>query len=155
MFIVPALVPVTLIENVHPAPAASVAPDNVTPLPPAGAVMVPPPHEPERPLGVEMVRPAGIGSVKPTFDSDALEFGFVTVNVSDVEPPTGIEAAPNDFEIEGGTVEPDARTVSDALAVEPVPPLPELTAPDVLLAVPAVLLVTSNDIVHVDPGDEI
>jgi hypothetical protein len=152
LFIEPALVPVTLIENVQLVLAASVAPDSDTPLPPAAAVMVPPPHDPASPFGVATVSPLGRGSVKPTFDSDVPEFGFVTVNVSDVDPPVGIVAAPNDFEIDGGAVDPDARIISDPLAVEPVPPLPELTAPDVLFAVPGVLLVTSNDIVHVEPG---
>jgi len=49
----PALVPFTLTEKVHEAPAASVAPESATELLPAGAVMAPPPHEPVRPFGVE------------------------------------------------------------------------------------------------------
>jgi hypothetical protein len=43
-------------------------------------------------------------------------------------------------------------TVTDALAVEPVPPFVELTLPVVLFAVPGVLLVMLSTAVHVTPG---
>src|SRR5215467_1784966 len=59
LFFRPAVVPVTLTWNVHTLFAASVAPDRLTPPLPAVAVMVPPPHDPLRPLGVATTRPAG------------------------------------------------------------------------------------------------
>jgi hypothetical protein len=54
---VPAVGPVTLIENVQEAFAASVAPDKLALLPPAVAAIVPPPHDPVSPLGVATTRP--------------------------------------------------------------------------------------------------
>src|SRR5258706_393807 len=67
----PPLVPVTLTAKVQDVLAASAAPDRLTPLLPAVAVMVPPPHDPVRPLGVETTRPAGNVSVNATPDSAA------------------------------------------------------------------------------------
>jgi len=43
-------------------------------------------------------------------------------------------------------------TVIDAVAVDPVPPFAEVTAPVVLFAVPGVLLVTFTVAVQVTPG---
>src|SRR5262245_34120222 len=45
--LLPSLVPVTLIENTQEALAAMVAPERLALLPPAVAVMVPPPQDPE------------------------------------------------------------------------------------------------------------
>jgi len=153
LLFVPVLVPVTFTENVQLAPVPSVAPERETVPEPAAAVMVPPPHDPDKPFGVATAKPEGRVSVKPTPDSDALRFGLFSVKLSQVEPPTGMVCAPNDFEIEGGAVVPAVRIVSDALAVVPLPPLSELTLPVVLVAVPTVLLVTSKDVVQVDPGN--
>ena len=50
------------------------------------------------------------------------------LNVSDVVPFSGIVAAPNALAIEGGEA-----TVRLALAVLPVPPLVEVTAPVVFV----------------------
>src|SRR5262245_20205405 len=55
----PTVVLVTLIENVQDPAAARVAPERLTLPLPAVAVMVPPPHEPVRPLGVATTSPAG------------------------------------------------------------------------------------------------
>src|SRR6516165_10718293 len=55
----PATVPVTLIENVQDAPAASVAPVRLVLLLPAVALMAPPPHAPVRPLGAATTSPSG------------------------------------------------------------------------------------------------
>src|SRR5437660_378242 len=70
LLFVPAVVPVTLTENVHdePAPgdAVSVPPDKLIEPLPATAVIVPAPQEPARPFGVETTRPAGRVSVKAT-----------------------------------------------------------------------------------------
>jgi hypothetical protein len=68
LFFVPTVVPVTFIENVHDDPADKVAPDKLTAPAAATAVIDPPPHEPVRPLGVEITRPAGSVSVKPIPD---------------------------------------------------------------------------------------
>lgn len=63
--------------------------------------------------------------------------GFVIVNVS-VEVPVGaMELGKKDLLIEGG-----ATTVTDALAVFPVPPFVEVTVPVVLFFTPAVAPVT-------------
>src|SRR5262249_60380773 len=60
----PGVVLVTLIENVQDVAAARVAPERLTLPPPAVAVMVPPPHEPVRPLGLATTTPEGSGGQK-------------------------------------------------------------------------------------------
>ena len=64
LFCAPAVVPVTLTENVQDAPAARDAPDKLTEDAPAVAVMVPESHVPVITLGVETTNPAGRVSVK-------------------------------------------------------------------------------------------
>ena len=61
----PAAVPVTFTEKVHELLWARVAPVRLMTLVPWVAVMVPPPHVPVCPLGVEITRPDGIVSLKP------------------------------------------------------------------------------------------
>jgi hypothetical protein len=102
LFLIPAVVPVTSTAKVHDAPAASVAPDRLIVPEPAVAVIVPPPHDPLSPFGVATTNPDGRLSLNPTPDNEFVEFGFVIMKLSDVVPPTGIDAAPNDFEIDGG-----------------------------------------------------
>jgi len=63
---VPAAVPVTLTENVQEAVAANVAPERLIAFVFCVAVIVPPPHEPVKPFGVEMISPVGNVSLKPT-----------------------------------------------------------------------------------------
>jgi hypothetical protein len=128
LFWVPACVPVTLMLNWHWELAAMVAPVRLMLPVPVVAVMVPPPQEPVKPLGVVTVKPAGSVSVNPTPVSELPAFGLVIVNVKLVDPPVGMVAAPNAFAIDGGP-----STVKVALAVFPVPPFVELTAPVVLL----------------------
>src|SRR5215471_20042802 len=82
----PVVVAVTLTENVQPVWAARVAPERLTLPLPAVAVMLPPPHDPVRPLGVATTSPAGNGSVNATPVS-ARPLGLVTVKVSEVVPP--------------------------------------------------------------------
>jgi hypothetical protein len=69
----------------------SVAPIRVTEPDPAAAVIVPPPHAPVSPFGVETTRPAGKRSVNPT-PVKAVEFtaGLEMVNDSAVDPFSGI-----------------------------------------------------------------
>ena len=50
-------VPVTLTENVQLAPAAKFAPERLIVVEPAIAVIVPPPHEPDKPFGVATTKP--------------------------------------------------------------------------------------------------
>jgi hypothetical protein len=92
-----------LTENVQDALVASVAPDKLAEPDPAVAVMVPPPHDPVRPLGVEITRPAGSASVKatPVSAPEVPVLGLVMVNDTDVVPPTRIDAAPNALEMVG------------------------------------------------------
>jgi hypothetical protein len=76
LFFSPADVPVTFTENVHELLAANVAPDKLITLPPAVAVIVPPPQVPVRPLGVDTTSPAGSVSVNPTPVKTVVVFGF-------------------------------------------------------------------------------
>src|SRR5271169_3534773 len=89
---------------------------------------------------VATCRPVGNVSVtaRPVRGT-VLPVGLVMVSVSVVfEPvPTGIEPAANDLVIVGGF-----STAMVALAVVPVPPLVELTAPVVFVLTPEVVLVT-------------
>jgi hypothetical protein len=66
LFCSPAAMPVTFTENVQEALAAIDAPLRLIMFVPCVAVIVPPPQEPVRPLGVEITRPAGSVSLKPT-----------------------------------------------------------------------------------------
>lgn len=66
LFLIPAVVPVTLTENVQEELVASVPPERLMTPDPAVAVIVPLPQVPVSPLGVETARPAGSVSLKAT-----------------------------------------------------------------------------------------
>ena len=87
--------------------------------------------------GPATTSPAGRLSVNARPVSVTFVFGFVIENVKDVVPFRGIAAAPNDFVIEGAEA-----TVKFAVAVFPVPPLVELTAPVVFVNCPEAAPVT-------------
>src|SRR6266700_2141129 len=142
LFFTPAVVPVTFTDNVHEALTANVPPDRLTDPEPATAVAVPP-HVLDSPFGVATTKPAGRVSVKATPVNATLAFGFVMVKVREVEPFSGIVAAPNALVIVGG-----ATTVMFADAVLPVPPFVEVTLPVVLFFRPAVVPVTFAVSVH-------
>src|SRR5260370_14083305 len=117
---------------------------------PVGLVVVNvPPHTVVVPLAT--VRPVGSVSLNATpASATVLAAGLVMVNVRDVVALRAIDAGLNTLAIEGG-----ATTVRMAgLLLEPVPPSKELTAPVVLELVPAVVPVTSTQIVH-EPPDAI
>jgi hypothetical protein len=137
----PATVPVTFTENVQEPLAAIVPPLRLTTFVAWVAVIVPPPQAPVSPFGVEMTRPAGSVSLKPTPVS-VVVFGFVMVKLSEVDPFSGILAAPNALLIVGG-----ATTVIDALEVFPVPPSVEVTW-TLLFFAPAVVPWTFTDTVQ-------
>jgi len=129
----PAVMPVTFTEKVQEALAARVPPERLmTPLP-AVAVIVPAPQVPVRPFGVEITRPAGSVSLKATPLNATVVLGFVIVKLSEVEPFSGMLAAPNAFAIVGG-----ATTVMDALEVLPVPAIVSETV-TLLFFTPAVV----------------
>jgi len=112
---------------------------------PAVAVIVPPPHLPVRPLGVETTRPAGKVSVKPTPVNVVEPLGLVMVKLSEVELFSTTLPEPKDFAIVGGTI---ATTVTLADAVPPAPPSTEVTVLVVLFFVPNVVPVTFTPKVH-------
>ena len=120
----PISVPVTFTEKVHAVPAARVAPDRLMVFDPALAVIVPPPHEPVSPLGVDTTRPDGIVSVNASPVSGS-EFGFVIVKLRAVLllGPNNCESA-NALVILGGV---GNTTVRLAVEVFPVSPPPEKT----------------------------
>lgn len=144
LFFVPTVVSVTFTLKVHDALPARVAPVKLTTLDPAVAVMVPPPQLPVSPFGVETPRPAGKVSVNPTpVNVEAL--GLVIVKPREVDPPTTMLAAPNDFPIVGGAI---AATMTLAAAVPPTPPSSEVTVLVVLFFVPTVVPVALTLKVH-------
>ena len=96
----------------------SAAPDKFAEPDPAVAVMVPPPHDPVRPLDVETIRPAGSVSVNATPFSAGVALGLLMVNESEVVPPTEIDAAPNDLEMVGADG-PDVMVNGMPLLVPP------------------------------------
>lgn len=107
LFLVPAVVPVTFVTvKKHEPLAANVPPEMLTAPAPDVAVIVPcddPAVQfPDRPLGMETTRPARKVSVKATPVRGAAAFGLVIVNISEVLPLSGIDAAPNTFVIVGG-----------------------------------------------------
>lgn len=139
LFFMPAIVPSTLTERAQP-PLLSVTPDRLTVPPEAVAV---PPHELLK-FGIDaMTSPAGKESVKPTPERLNPMFGLLMLKFKVVVPFSGIEAAPNVFVMLGG----DA-TVKFVLAVVPVPPLVELTAPVVFVYCPEAVPVTFTITVH-------
>ena len=142
----PAAMPVTFTEKVQEALAAMVPPDKLMTPVPAVAVMVPAPQEPVRPLGVEITRPAGNVSLKATPVSATVALGFVMVKLSEVEPFSGMLAAPNALAMVGG-----ATTVIDALEVFPVPATVSDTV-TLLFFTPAVVPCTFTETVQLAPG---
>ena len=141
----PDAAPVTVTENWHWLFALMVAPVRVIPI---GAVVVRvPPQTVEDAFAT--VNPTGSVSVNATpFKATVLATGFVIVKVSDVVALIAMFDGLKTFAIEGG-----ATTVRTAvLLVAPVPPSVEVTAPVVLLFVPAVVPVTSTENVQVDPA---
>ena len=92
----------TLTLKVHLSPPASVAPDRVIVVEPSVAVIVPPPHDPVNPLGVDTTMVVGSESVNPTPVSEAMVLGFVMLKVRLVGTRSGTVAAPNALEIVGG-----------------------------------------------------
>src|SRR5262249_49214561 len=102
----------------------------------AVVVSVPPPQTVDVPVGT--VNPAGSVSMTATPVNAVVVFGFVIVNVSTLVPPSGIVAASNDLDIDGGPT-----TVSVAVLLVPPAPLSfELIGPVVLLHTPVVPPVT-------------
>jgi hypothetical protein len=124
----PGLAAVTFALNVQDVPADIVAPVRLTAPEPAVAVIVPPPHDPERPLGVATVIPAGNVSVNVTPANGAVfAAGFVIVKLR-VELPFGEMAVGlKAFTMDGG-----ATTTRLAEAVPPGPPSIDVTFPVVL-----------------------
>jgi len=105
-------------------------------------VIVPAPQVPVRPFGVETTRPAGSVSLKPTPVSAVAVLLFWMVKVSEVEPFSGIEAAPNALIMTGGPV-----TVIEAFDVLPVPASVEVTW-TLLFFTPAVVPCTFTETVQ-------
>src|SRR5258708_724252 len=137
LFFTPAVVPCIFNDNVHDVLIASVPADRLTLPDPATAVAVPP-QVLANPFGEATTNPAGKLSVNATPVSGmVLAAGLVMVNVSEVEPFSGIPAAPNALAIAGA-----ATTLRLADAVLPVPPSVEVTLPVVLFLVPPVVPVT-------------
>jgi len=126
LFFCPAVVPCTFTDTVQLALAASVPPDKPTEPDALTAVPVPP-QVLFKFAGEATTRPAGRLSVK-AIPVSAIVFGLVMLKVSEVVPFSGIVAAPNPLLMLGGLA-----TVRFAVAVFPVPPLVELTAPEVFV----------------------
>src|ERR1700676_1259842 len=122
LFCAPAAVPVTLTLKVHELLCARVAPERLMRLVACTAMIVPPPQVPTRVLGVEMMSPPGNVSVKPIPESEVVVLLFWMVKLSEVEPFSGMLAAPKVLVMTGG-----ASTVTVALEVLPAPPSVELT----------------------------
>src|SRR5262249_43200460 len=127
LFFTPAVVPCTSTDTVQEVLAARVPPERLTELAPPTAVAAPP--QVFVWLGGEATtRPAGRLSVKAMPLSVTPAFALVMVKVSDVVPFNGMVAAPKALAMLGGLA-----TVRLAVAVLPVPPLVEVTAPVVLV----------------------
>ena len=127
LFLTPALVPVTFTEMAQVPLAGRVPAERLTEVAPAVAVAVPP--QVFESAGVlATTRPAGNVSVNAIPVSARLVFGLVMLKVSEVVPPVGTDAAPKALVMDGGVA-----TVRLAVAVLPVPPLVEVTAPVVFV----------------------
>lgn len=126
LFLIPGVVPVTLTETAHEPLAAMVPLLRLTTEEPPVAVTVP--LQVLVILGVEATtRPEGRLSVNAT-PVRPMVFGLLMLKLKVVVPLSGMLAAPNDLMIDGGLA-----TLRFAVAVLPVPPLVEDTAPVVLV----------------------
>jgi hypothetical protein len=129
LLLAPAAAPVTFSTMVQEPETGSVAPDREMEEVPADAMIVPPPQLPLSPLGDAISNPAGKLSVKATpVRAIAFGAGFVSVNVSEVAPFRGTLTPPKALLIVGGLA-----TVSAPEAALPVPPLVELTGPELFV----------------------
>lgn len=134
----PDCVPVTLTEKLHDPLVAIVPPERLIVFPPAPAEIVPDPHVPLSPFGVDTTSPEGSVSVNATpVSTTVFAAGLVMVKVRVVFPFSEIVVGLKDFAMDGG-----ATTVRFAVAVLPVPPLLEVTAPVTLVYAPVVVPVT-------------
>jgi hypothetical protein len=127
LFFGPAVVPCTFTDTVQLAFAASVPPDKLT-EPDAPTAVAVPPQVLFKFDGEATTRPAGRLSVKAIPVSAIPLFGLLMLKVSEVVPFKGTVAAPNALLMLGGLA-----TVRFAVAVLPVPPLVDDTAPEVLV----------------------
>src|SRR5258708_1414451 len=146
LFCWPAVVPVTFTAKVQEVLCARLPPVRLMTFVAWVAVIVPPPQLPVSPFGVEITRPAGRVSLKPTPVSVVVVLLFWMVKVREVEPFSGMLAAPKALMMTGG-----ATTVMLAFEVFPAPAFVEV-AWTLLFLTPAVVPVTSRDIVHEAPG---
>lgn len=99
----PAAVPLTFTENVHEPLPASEPPERLMTFVFCVAEIVPVPQLPVKPLGVEIIKPGGSVLLNPTPVS-AVEFGLLSMNVSEVEPLSGMLAAPNASAMAGAPI---------------------------------------------------
>lgn len=120
LFFAPDVVPCTVTETVHDAPAPRLAPVSVTEDDPFAAVAVPPQVLFRLP-GVATTRPAGRLSVNATPFRVKLVFVLLRVNVRLVVPFSGMVAAPNALAMVGALI-----TVRFAEDVLPLPASAEL-----------------------------
>ncbi len=107
LFFAPAEVAVTLMLHVHDAPGASVTAFIEMMVFPDVAPMLPP-QVLLSPFGVATISPLGMPSEKLMLVSVVPAFGLVTVNVSDVDWPIRMLAAPNALVSVGGSTAANA-----------------------------------------------
>lgn len=125
---VPAAVPLMLTTTVQELLAATLPPVNEMLVPPAVAEALPLQLS-TSPFGVATTKPAGSVSLNATpVWVTVFPAGLVIVKVSVLLPFKSIAVGLKALAIEGGVT-----TVNEAVAVFPVPPFVEETAPDVLL----------------------
>src|SRR5262249_40779066 len=135
LFLTPAVVPVTFTATVQvPVPGMD-PPLNVSVVSPGLGANVPP-QDAEAPGVVATCNPDGSESVNPPRVSVGVALGLFMVSVRWVLPQTGMGAAPTCWALTGGD-----GPKTGALAVFPVPPLAEVTAPLVLFFTPPVVAV--------------
>jgi hypothetical protein len=150
LFFIPRVVPLTFTEKVQEALDAKLAPNRLTLDDPAVAVMLPPPQDPVRPLGVATTSPAGKASVKPTPLSDGPTLGLARVKLRLVAAFRRMLGAPNALLIVGGDKpKPELQTVTLLLS-SVTAPFRAKTLPLTLALVFRVMLVSATTL----PGSE-
>ena len=111
----------TLTLKVQVALGASVAPDRLTTPDPAVALIVPPPHPPDNPLGVATSSPTGNVSVKPIPDRARAGLGFVRMKFRRVTWDAIMAVCAKNLEIDGGSGVLAGATKSASWAMFPGP----------------------------------
>src|SRR5450755_214494 len=144
LFFNPSVVPVTSTLIVHEPPAPREPPAKLIVSEPAAATTAPL-QSPTSPFGAETARPGGNGSVK-LMPLKVTSLGLEMVKLSEVDPLSGMVAAPKALTIDGGErPEPEViRTLS--MTAPALMPCPVMSLTNVMVALSPLATKVKNSV---------